>query len=315
MKSPITDIMHRHVVTVDAKIPARQCAGRMARERIGCIIVTQNGRPLGIITERDYVNLVVRGKPAPERARAVDIMSSPLITVAHNADFAAAVQLINQKDVKRLPVVKAGRVIGLLTLKNMMAFSNLELARLAQRNKKLATEAEADALTGLYNKAAITRQVRREYERIHRFGGRTSLLMLDLDHFKKINDTHSHLAGDAVLRELGKLLKKVCREIDTVGRFGGEEFVIIAPNRKKYHAVLFGERLRKAVEDHVFPFKNLKIRLTVSLGIASLFEGRNYKAALERADRALYHAKAMGRNRIGLWRDGKLSIAAEHRPN
>ena len=73
-----------------------------------------------------------------------------------------------------------------------------------------------------------------------------------------------------------------------------------------------GERLRKAVEDHAFSVPGAKLRITISVGIASLFEGRDYAFALERADRALYHAKHMGRNRIGLWRDGKLSIASEH---
>jgi diguanylate cyclase (GGDEF)-like protein len=114
-----------------------------------------------------------------------------------------------------------------------------------------------------------------------------------------------------VLRTLGGLFKKVCRQVDTVGRFGGEEFVILAPNRKKYHAVIFGERVRQAVEAHRFVYKKTAIKLTVSVGIASLFEGRGIEDALARADKALYYAKQMGRNRIGLWRDGKLAIATD----
>ena len=96
-----------------------------------------------------------------------------------------------------------------------------------------------------------------------------------------------------------------------VGRFGGEEFVILAPNRKKYHAVIFGERVRQAVEAYRFAYKKIALKITVSVGIASLFEGRGTDDALERADKALYHAKQMGRNRIGLWRDGKLAIATD----
>ena len=172
--------------------------------------------------------------------------------------------------------------------------------------------ANTDALTGMYSRRAILELLEDEFQKAQRFGFPLSVAMIDIDHFKKVNDTLSHLAGDVVLKELGALLKTESRAIDTVGRFGGEEFVIIAPNRKKYHAVRFAERLRKAIEDHVFSYKGARIRLTISAGIASLFEGRDYTVALERADKALYHAKRHGRNRTGLWRDGKLAIASEH---
>jgi diguanylate cyclase (GGDEF)-like protein len=118
-------------------------------------------------------------------------------------------------------------------------------------------------LTGVLSKAALIEALRKEYSRINRYGGRSSILFIDIDHFKQINDVYSHIAGDAVLKELGSLLTKECRQIDTIGRFGGEEFVIVAHNRKKYHAVRFGERLRKAIEQHSFTFKDTNIHLTV----------------------------------------------------
>jgi diguanylate cyclase (GGDEF)-like protein len=309
--TPITGIMHRHVATTDVATSARECARRIAGEHIGCIIVVRNGRPAGIVTERSFVDLVKKGTVNPDGITAADIMSSPLITLRSEADFAGAMEVFNKRGIKRLPVVKRGRIIGLLSLKDMIEFSNLMLANLEEKHRTLTKKASIDALTGVYNKHAITLAIQKEYERIQRYGGRSSILFVDIDHFKKVNDTYTHLAGDEVLRSLGALLQKVCRQVDVTGRFGGEEFVILAPNRKKYHAVIFGERVRQAVEAHRFTYKKTPIKITVSVGIASLFEGRGAEDALERADKALYHAKQSGRNRVGLWRDGKLAIATD----
>lgn len=309
--TPIASIMHRHVVTTDVSTSARECARRIAGEHIGCIIALRNNRPTGIVTERSFVDLVKKGSFNPDRITAEDIMSSPLVTIGSEANFAGAMEVFNKQGIKRLPVIKRGRIIGLLSLKDMIEFSNLMLANLEEKHQTLKKKASLDALTGLYNKHAITLAIQKEYERIQRYGGRSSILFVDIDHFKKVNDTHTHLAGDEVLRSLGTLLQKVCRQVDTVGRFGGEEFVILAPNRKKYHAVIFGERVRQAVEAYRFSYKKIALKITVSVGIASLFEGRGTDDALERADKALYYAKQMGRNRIGLWRDGKLAIATD----
>lgn len=301
--------MHRHVVTTDVSTSARECARLIASERIGCVVVEERGKPLGMITERSFVHLVAEGKDGLDRVRAKDFMSSPLIALGPGADFAEAMRVFNTKNIKRIPVVSHGKVIGLLSLKDMVAYSNLALTTLDKRHEELKSQSATDALTGVLSKRAVTAAVRREFERVNRYGGRSSVLFIDIDHFKAVNDRYSHLGGDAVLKQMGKLLKGVCREIDTIGRFGGEEFVIIAPNRKKYHAVKFGGRLRRAVEEHVFRYGKTEIRITASIGIASLFEGRDVEAALERADKALYHAKESGRNRIGLWRVGKLAIA------
>ncbi len=307
----ISKIMHRHVVTVDVATSARKCAEHIARERVGCLIVVDKNQPVGIVTERSFVQLVKRGNRDPGKIKTADFMASPLITITPQANFSEAMRVFNEKGIKRLPVVKKNRIVGLLTLTNMIGYSHLALTDLVEKHEKLKNDATIDALTGVANKKAIIGSLHKEYERIRRYGGRSSVLFIDIDHFKDINDRYSHLAGDAVLKELGNLLDNVCRQIDRIGRFGGEEFIVIAPNRKKYHAVRFGERLRKIIEDHTFPYQDTRIRLTVSIGIASLFAGRDYGYALERADKALYHAKNMGRNRIGLWRTGQLAIAED----
>lgn len=305
----ISRIMHRHVVTVPANATVQDCARRIAAEHVGCLIVVDGKKPMGIITERSFVDLLKLGPCNPARKTAADIMSDPLVSIKPDAGFANAMELFNTKGIKRIPVVRRGAVVGLLTLKNMVEYSNLALSDLQDRHRKLRSQASIDPLTGILNKAATTKALHREYERIKRYGGRSSILFIDIDHFKLVNDTWSHLAGDAILAQLGTLFKSVCRGIDTIGRFGGEEFLIIAPNRKKYHAVRFGTRLRREVAGHCFTYQKKHIRLTISLGIASLFDGRDCALALERADKALYHAKDSGRNRVGLWREGKLAVA------
>lgn len=304
--------MHRHVLTVDVNTSVKKCAQKIIKKRVGCLIVSKHSKPVGIITERDFVILVNKSDYDSNKLTAQDIMSSNLISIEPDATFSEAMKQFNKKRFKRMPVILNNKLKGLLTLKNMIIFSNISLAKKALEHDVLKIKASIDELTNVSNKGTITNAIKDEYESIQRYGGRTSILFIDIDHFKKVNDSYSHLAGDAVLRDLGKLLKKVCRKIDSIGRFGGEEFVIIAPNRKKYHAIQFAERLRRTIESHKFFYEEEKIAITVSIGIASLFQGRDYNYALGRADKALYHAKNHGRNRIGLWRNGRLSIAEEH---
>ncbi len=303
--------MHRRVVTADVSTTAKACAELIAREHIGCLIILRKKRPVGIVTERSFVHLMKKGAVDPDTIKAGDFMSSPLISIDADATFSAAMEAFSRDGVKRLPVMKDGHVVGLLSLKGAVEFSHLALASLEERHHKLQKRSAIDVLTGVRNKAAITRALEKEYERIRQYGGRSSVLLMDVDHFKQVNDRHSHMAGDEVLRQLGAVLTRECRQIDTVGRFGGEEFLVVAPNRNRDQAVRFGERLRKAIMSQKFQYKGRRLRLTVSLGVACLFEGRGYKYALESADKALYHAKAMGRNRVGLFRDGRLSIETE----
>jgi diguanylate cyclase (GGDEF)-like protein len=123
--------------------------------------------------------------------------------------------------------------------------------------------------------------------------------MLDVDHFKDVNDHLGHLGGGAVLRDLARLLREGVREVDAVGRYGGEEFVLLLPETGYDEAVLTAERLRQRVEHHAFPAGERAIRVTVSLGVASFPAGPADSAAtlIREADRALYRAKQEGRNR------------------
>ena len=164
--------------------------------------------------------------------------------------------------------------------------------------RRLIEMATRDELTGLINRREFFTLAHHEEERAKREGHIVSVMMVDADYFKKINDTYGHAAGDDVLRNLADNCRSIFRKTDVVGRYGGEEFSVILPGAQVDMAKVIAERLRKAVEESVVKSDKGDITYTVSIGIASDI-GREVKIEeiLDRADRALYTAKAQGRNR------------------
>lgn len=179
-----------------------------------------------------------------------------------------------------------------------------ELGRLAERFNAMASELEGlvnrDALTGLYNRREFDRRLAAEFERARRYDGVLSLLMLDLDRFKAVNDRYGHPAGDQVLRQLAELLQANLRPSDLLARYGGEEFSVILPHTGREAALALAERLRAAVARYSFHLPEVgDLSLTVSIGAASYpRDARTPAALVQAADTALYQAKGAGRNRV-----------------
>jgi diguanylate cyclase (GGDEF)-like protein len=172
--------------------------------------------------------------------------------------------------------------------------------RAALRTKQLIDllerKAMIDGLTGLYNRAHFEQRIEAELSLARRTGRPLSCVMLDVDHFKRINDTYGHLMGDDVLRSLAAMLVESCRTEDVVCRYGGEEFALLLPNTPALGATVIAERVREAVEER--PFRTLKteVSVTCSLGVAQAAPTETNP--IERADAALYQAKREGRNRV-----------------
>jgi diguanylate cyclase (GGDEF)-like protein len=164
----------------------------------------------------------------------------------------------------------------------------------------LKEQATHDQLTGLWNHGATMDILRNELSRGDRQGVPLTVTMGDLDHFKRVNDTYGHLAGDAVLREVAQRLRASVRIYDSVGRYGGEEFLVVSPGCQSSAGINQAERLRQVVSVKPISFQDAVISVTVSLGVATL--DREIKGGVERllgaADGALYRAKAGGRNRL-----------------
>lgn len=155
-----------------------------------------------------------------------------------------------------------------------------------------------DGLTDLANRKQLDTVLEEEIPRARRHGRDLALLMLDIDHFKSINDTHGHLTGDSVLRGLAAILQHRLRPTDKLGRYGGEEFCAILPETSLRAAAKIGEELRALVEAHAFVAENKNIRVTVSIGVGALQEGMTLADLYRSADEMLYKAKRAGRNRV-----------------
>jgi two-component system cell cycle response regulator len=186
------------------------------------------------------------------------------------------------------------------------AVSVIQRARMVEHtmadNARLELLAQTDPLTQLLNRRALTERITAEMERALRYDASLALLMVDLDHFKRVNDTHGHLIGDDVLRDMAALLRGLVRENDLVARYGGEEFVILLPETDDAGALAFAERVRTAVRAQPFAARpgEEAIALTASIGVAAFPAARieTVEDLFARADAALYRAKADGRDRV-----------------
>ncbi|MCU1762108.1 GGDEF domain-containing protein [Pseudomonas sp. 14P_8.1_Bac3] len=206
-----------------------------------------------------------------------------------------------------------GEHLGELVFRRNQRFSEQELGNLESllssllypmRNALLyraATQsALRDPLTDTGNRIAMDQTLQREIEMSRRHLQPLSLLMLDIDHFKRINDSHGHSAGDDVLKAVAASIKSQLRNVDMVFRFGGEEFLILLSNTGREAAGMVGERLRFAAQAKEYLADGNPIELTVSLGCSTLLPGESAESLLRRADSALYVAKREGRNRLAM---------------
>lgn len=194
------------------------------------------------------------------------------------------------------------RVRAMLRIKRLQDELDQKNRELEVANKRLRKLSITDGLTELYNHRHVHELLHEEFERSSRSGEPVAVTMLDLDRFKQVNDTYGHPTGDVILYETARILRDTAREIDMAGRYGGEEFIVILPNTGEEEAARFAERVRAAVEGHVYRDDAAEVRMTCSAGVAShpgsAAGTESPEALLKRADDALYRAKESGRNRV-----------------
>ncbi len=184
----------------------------------------------------------------------------------------------------------------LVSAQRELARKNAELERLAAEVQRLSW---VDELTQVYNRRGFFEFGRREVERSKRFKKPLSGLMLDIDHFKKVNDTHGHAIGDKVLKEVAARCSRQLRAVDIFGRYGGEEFSVLMPETTATKARILAERLRQKISNEPINTERGLLTISISVGIANLTGNTaDLEGLLERADRALYQAKSLGRNRV-----------------
>ena len=184
-------------------------------------------------------------------------------------------------------------------LRKLNAKLSRNLAAIQKQHQQLENEVIRDSLTGLYNRRYLDERLERDLTRAKKYGFPISLAMIDLDHFKNVNDTYGHRAGDEVLKALGTLLQSTLREGDIPCRYGGEEFVVLLPRMPLVTAVKRAEQWRDAFAWLLVPYGDAQIGTTMSIGLATFPDhAATADALVDSADRALYRAKAAGRNRL-----------------
>lgn len=219
------------------------------------------------------------------------------------------------EDVIALPLRAGGHTFGVLSLYRAKGaplgkdqvqtlYASVNHLALALKNAALFSQvkirADHDGLTRIHNRRAFDERLVEELRRHQRYGQAMTLLMLDIDHFKNVNDRFGHLRGDQVLREVGRLLAETLRSTDFTARYGGEEFVVILPQTNGEQSAILAERLRGLIAQTRFTHEGKVFGITVSIGLATLQPGAllKRKELLEQADKALYQAKRLGRNQV-----------------
>lgn len=189
------------------------------------------------------------------------------------------------------------------TIETLVNHSAISIAN-SRMYLKVEMMATTDGLTGLFNHRCFQERITEEFERIERYPENLSILLMDIDHFKKFNDTYGHPIGDKVLKTTAKIFGDSLRKVDFAARYGGEEFVAILVNTDKKGALKMGERIRKNIEKNVLKIAEQELNITVSIGIATYpKDSKDKKGLLNLADKALYRAKEAGRNRCVHYQD------------
>ncbi len=281
----------------------------MAKNSFESVIVIENLKPIGIFTTKDVIRVIEKNEDLSKPISTY--MSSPVETIGKDCSVKEALEFLKKKHYKRVVVVDdEGKMSGVISQKELIAttYSRWALltkeyqkeldemnAELMHKNIKYKEMASKDQLTNLYNRHKFLRLFQSSHRTMVERENEMSLIIVDIDNFKKINDTYGHNVGDLVIVKIAKLLVEKLREIDIVCRWGGEEFVILLPAVNMDNAVLVAEKLRSSIEQ-------LKIdglgKITASFGVSCVHKDDDIHSVINRADIALYSAKAAGRNRV-----------------
>ncbi|MEA3442929.1 MAG: diguanylate cyclase [Chloroflexota bacterium] len=254
--------------------------------------------------DKGRVDLVFMDLQMPEKsgmewlAEIVARQTAPVVMLTGSGSEEVAVQSLQVGAMGYLPKASLSKEKLIKTIDSALEkWRQIQQSRADQ--EKLERLANFDALTGIYNRRAILRRLDEQISYAKRYGEDFSLLMLDIDYFKKVNDQYGHLTGDNVLEKFATLVQQNIRDTDTIGRYGGEEFIITLPHTSLSSALDIAERIRRTIEAaKMKDFEGKVFSITVSQGLSSYKAGEGKLSLIARADDALYRAKENGRNRV-----------------
>jgi diguanylate cyclase (GGDEF)-like protein len=263
-------------------------------------VAARIARSLSVLFER---KLTIVDTVSADGARSIAL--TPELSVQFD-DAVGAVPRDVVREIASLVRFASDRDARLRELNERLA--NLESVNLdlLVKNSALSEISARDSLTGLYNRWYVMEKIDSEMNRSLRHGSPVSLIMMDIDHFKQVNDSFGHSAGDRVLRSVGQVLRDSCRVYDVPGRYGGEEFCVVLPETKICNTTVVAERIRERLAASRFEVGEESVGVTASIGIAGIESieseaGLSPSSLIDRADQALYSAKHHGRNRVEMW--------------
>uniref|UniRef100_A0A7V4JP15 diguanylate cyclase n=1 Tax=Thermodesulfobacterium geofontis TaxID=1295609 RepID=A0A7V4JP15_9BACT len=281
----VKDIMKSNPITLTLQNSLKDLINIFRDNEIGSvIIVDQKKEPYQIVTLRDlsricFLNLFTDS--ILEALKELNKDKNSLITVSPNDSYLEALSLMKKFNISHLPVVKQkNKLVGILSIRDIA--------------KNFPELIFIDPLTEVNNRAYLNIIK----TKIKKISGPATILMVDIDNFKDINDTFGHVIGDKVLKKLSQTLRKNVKITDEVIRYGGEEFLIIAYRCNLEEGKILAERLRRKIENIKFNKEDPKFKITVSIGLSIYEPQGDFLTAIEKADKAMYKAKQRGKNRV-----------------
>ena len=289
----VRDVLSERMLT-DVKVISMRCtlretADRLVDHQIGILIVVgENGEPVGIVSERDLIRAITQFDSGFVDKPVGDIMTRSVITCGPHDSIYDVLSTMKANKIRHIPIIDAGELANIVSIRD-----------LTQACEMLQVQANTDVLTGLSNRRFFLDALANELDRSRRYGHPLSVALIDIDHFKQVNDTLGHMAGDRALCTLSELLVEELRTHDSVGRLGGEEFGVLFPETDIVGAKIVCDRLLARIGVMDTKFDDATFSFTVSIGLVVVNpEEETVTNVLKRADKLMYAAKADGRNRV-----------------
>ncbi len=302
----VKEVMNHTPLCLTPETPVPDAVRMLVTEQQSCLLVVDSGRLLGIVTERDLTHLLAALFSTPKDAvpGLAELMTAQPVCVGENDPCEDALTLSRTRSLRHLPVLDdQDRVVGVVTQGNLLeAYAALmdEQARLRSSLKELQTLSLEDPLLGVGNRRAMEVDLSFSEAEARRHDKTYALALLDIDFFKRYNDSYGHRAGDEALRQVAQTVKQTVRESDRVFRYGGEELLVLMPETDTESAQQCIERVREAVQQLGLENAQTPIGvLTISAGVRAAQAG-SWQDMVEAADQALYTAKREGRNQVRL---------------
>lgn len=276
------------VKSIGPSTSVRETASKLLEYRVGALVVTDSANKMvGIISERDLVQVVANPDPKAAEFPVSELMTRSVMTCGPDDEVTFVLHQMTEHAIRHMPVLEVGELVGVLSIRELTKAYEL-----------LQIEANTDPLTQVSNRRPFLNKLEEEFERAMRFQHPLSVAMIDIDHFKSVNDTYGHSGGDTALRDFSALLISEFRTIDLVGRLGGEEFAVLFPETHLEGANIACERLQKNIRAlEVNVGAEMPIKITASIGLSTAGKCTvDGPTLLKRADELLYQAKNNGRN-------------------